>query len=731
MTNSPDERGAELRELFFETSQELLQALNEEALKLEKQPGDEEIVRAIRRTVHTLKGDSAACGLRELSELAHQFEDALSLEGAAAQTAVAEIAFASADVFAEMIAAYRSGKKLPATKSLSKKIQDLTAAPAAKKARRTRKISAKASAPRTSALRTSAKSAADWTEYEKLAMTKAQASGVAVYHVVVKIDPHCAMPIAGRQLIHNALSGVGEVLAVRPDAKSPAASKHVEFVLASARTGEQIAAKGRIPTIAEEVTVELMLAPSPAAKKTANDVTDENATDEGLPEAGSNTAPAAGVAAPASAPAGIPVTQENILRVEAGRIDNVLNLVGELIIGKSMLQQALNEFSKRYPKELLRGKFLDAMAFQARVLNDLQRSVMKIRMVPVDQLFRRFPRMVRDVSRQCGREVELIVSGQDTDLDKGILDAIAEPLTHMVRNAISHGVEPSAERHKLGKPLHGVVKLNAYHQGNQVVVEVSDDGRGIDAQKIRAKAIELGLTTAEEAARLNETETLDFIFRPGFSTADEVTEVSGRGVGMDVVQSVLHRLKGSISLETHPGQGTTFRLKLPLTLAIIKALLFWVEQRLYAIPLNAVVEIARTVESEVHQVDNYEVLQLRNQVLPLLRLGRPAATDIKSKLFVLVILVGERKYGLIVDALEGEEELVIKALDDQTFSTDLVSGASILGDGRVVLILNLPAVVEHVSRWRPEEAGQANSGLLLTHTDRMRLTIAPAAGGHA
>jgi len=301
----------------------------------------------------------------------------------------------------------------------------------------------------------------------------------------------------------------------------------------------------------------------------------------------------------------------------------------------------------------------------------------------------------------------------------------------MVRNAISHGIEPAEERRKLGKAPHGVVKLNAYHQGNQVVVEVSDDGRGIDAQKIRAKAIQMGMTTAEEAARLSEIETLDFIFRPGFSTADEVTEVSGRGVGMDVVQSVLHRLKGSISMETRPGQGTTFRLKLPLTLAIIKALLFWVERRLYAIPLNAVVEISRTIESEVHQVDNYEVLQLRNQVLPLLRLGRAAVGDAKSKLFVLVILVGERKYGLIVDALEGEEELVIKALDDQTFSTDLVSGASILGDGRVVLILNLPAVVEHVSRWRPEEIGQANSGLLLTYTDRLRLALAPATGGRA
>jgi len=734
VTESHDERGAELRELFFETSQELLQALNDEALKLEKKPGDEEIVRVIRRTVHTLKGDAAACGLRELSELAHQFEDALSLEGTATQAAVAEIAFAAADVFAEMIAAYHSGKKLPSTKSLAKRIEELTAAPTSGKTRRTKKTAVKTSSPKAPAPRTSHRAAAHWTEYEKLAMTQAQSAGQDVYHVVVKIDPHCAMPIAGRQLVHNAIGVMGPVLAVRPDAKSPAASKQVEFVLASVQTADQIAAKCRIPTITGEVTAELMLAAAAAATKS------EAKTEAPLeflpltPESGAAPMDAQTETEAAAEPGPTPTTAlENILRVDAGRIDNVLNLVGELIIGKSMLQQALGEFSKRFPKEPLRGKFADAMAFQARVLNDLQRSVMKIRMVPVDQLFRRFPRMVRDVSRQCGRNVELDISGQDTDLDKGILDAIAEPLTHLVRNAVSHGIEPAEERRKLGKAPHGTIRLNAYHQGNQVIVEVSDDGRGIDAQKIRAKAIELGMATAEELARLSEGELYEFIFRPGFSTADEVTEVSGRGVGMDVVQSVLHRLKASISVETRPGKGTTFRMKLPLTLAIIKALLFWVEQRLYAIPLNAVLEIARTFETEVHQVDNYEVLQLRNQVLPLLRLGRPVAEGNRnSKLFVLVITAGERKYGLIVDALEGEEELVIKALDDQTFSTDLVSGASILGDGRVVLILNLPAVVEHVARWRPQEAGQANSGLLLTSTDRVRLALSPAAvGGQA
>ncbi len=745
MTQSHDERGAELRELFFETSQELLQALNDEALKLEKKPGDEEIVRVIRRTVHTLKGDSAACGLRELSELAHQFEDALSLEGTATQTAVAEIAFAAADVFTEMIVAYHRGKKLPSTRTLSKKIQELTAAPAAPRTRRAKKSAGQTSAEATAAApRLSDKTGAHWTEYEKLAMTQAQAGGQDVYHVVVRIDPHCAMPIAGRQLVHNAIGVMGPVLAVRPDAKSPAASRQVEFLLASVQTAEQIAAKCKIPTITAEVTVELMLDATAVKKPQSNQENKENKIplqaligEKLAPE----TAAADGSPAmPADEPAAAPTLQENILRVDAGRIDSVLNLVGELIIGKSMLQQVLSEFSKRFPKEALRGKFADAMAFQARVLNDLQRSVMKIRMVPVDQLFRRFPRLVRDVALQCGRDVELDISGQDTDLDKGILDAIAEPLTHLVRNAVSHGIESAEERRRAGKPPQGVIRLNAYHQGNQVIVEVTDDGRGMDPQKIRAKAIELGMATAEEVARFSDAEAFDFIFRPGFSTANEVTEVSGRGVGMDVVQSVLHRLKASISVETRPGKGTTFRMKLPLTLAIIKALLFWVEQRLYAIPLNAVLEISRTFETEVHQVDNYEVLQLRNQVLPLLRLGRPVAEgDRNSKLFVLVITAGERKYGLIVDALEGEEELVIKALDDQTFSTDLVSGASILGDGRVVLILNLPAVVEHVARWRPAKAGQFNSGLLLTSTDRMRLamspslspSLTPASGGRA
>jgi len=716
-----DDRGAELRELFFETSQELLQSLNEEALQLEKHPADSEIVRTIRRTVHTLKGDAAAAGFRELSEVAHELEDALALEAAESHASLAEIAFQAADLFGNMVTAYRSQSKLPSGAALRKLVKELTKAP---KAGKSTSKSAKKKPP------AAVPPPAVWTEYERLEMQRATGQGKRIFHVQVKIDPLCAMPIAARQLVLKALGDMGQVLACRPEAGSTEVTKQFQLVVASDKSSEQLTAKCKIPTIVAHVAVEPIevepthaASTSAAAAATPEDsnsypglATDSHQHVEPLPEAASHE--------DGSKPAPAPV--DNILRVDADRIDTVLNLVGELIIGKSMLQQALNDFAKLHPKDVMRGRFADAMAFQARVLGDLQRSVMKVRMVPVEQLFRRFPRMVRDVAKQSGKEVQLVLSGQDTDLDKGLLDGIAEPLTHLVRNAVGHGIESAEERIRQGKPGTGTLRLGAYHQGNQVIVEVSDDGRGIDAQKVKARAVERGLVTAEESRRLDETDILNLIFRPGFSTADEITELSGRGVGLDVVQSVLQRLKGTVHVESRPGHGTSFRLQLPLTLAIIKALLFRVEQRLYAVPLNSVAEISRAHRYELHQVDNRQVLQLRNQVLPVIWLGRPpGASGAESedhqggKIFVLVIHMGERKFGLLVDSLEGEEELVIKALDDHTVETDLVSGASILGDGRVVLILNLVAIVERFSKSRPSADSGPEMGMLLSHADRM------------
>ena len=313
---------------------------------------------------------------------------------------------------------------------------------------------------------------------------------------------------------------------------------------------------------------------------------------------------------------------------------------------------------------------------------------------------------LRDVAKVAGKDVELVTAGEDTDLDKSILDSLAEPLAHLVRNAVDHGIETPAERVAAGKTSQGVVRLNAYHQGNQIVIEITDDGRGIDRARVIAKAIERRVITQDEATRLTDSEALNLIFHSGLSTAQQVTGISGRGVGMDVVKSVLERLKGTISIETDPGHGTTFLLKVPLTLAIIKALLFRVADRIYAVPLSSVVEITRADESDLHRVEQREVMQLREEVLTLVRLGKLARTTAapKSKLFIVVITLAERKFGLVVDHLVGEEELVIKAVDDSLVATELVSGASILGDGTVVLILNIPAVVARLGNSKVLEA---------------------------
>ena len=683
-----DDRVKELRNLFFESAQELLQALNEEGLSMEKNPSDPEIVRNVRRTVHTLKGDSAACGYRELSELSHALEDVLTPEMAKKSGAqLAELVLSAADTFDAMLSAYRNNLQPPAGDSLREMIYRVASPEAT--------TSAAPLAPKF-----------DWTEYEQLLIAQSAVRGQHVFNVALALDPRNPMRAAAVQLVRNVMQEVGTVLVMRPDENTAGTNvEAIEAAICSHHEKEWIEKKCNIPAVVTRIyvaTVAIDPAPSAPASIAATPAVPApvHAAD---PEADLlgilNDEPVPPVQA-SSRPSSLASASDNILRVEAERIDSVLDLVGELIIGKSMLLQTLGEFARRFPKDPLRNRFVDAMAFQQQVLNKLQRSVMKIRMVPVEQLFRRFPRVVRDVAKTQGKDVELVLHGENTDLDKSILDALAEPMTHLVRNAVDHGIEPPGERRAKGKPVQGTIKLDAYHQGNQVVIEISDDGRGIDTQKVVSKAIQTGVITADEAARLNEAEKQQLIFAPGLSTAETVTEVSGRGVGMDIVKACMERLKGSVGIHTELGRGTTFRLKLPLTLAIIKALLFRVGERLYAIPLTSVMEITRVAESDIHVVDHHEVIQLREEVLTLVRLrgiGTPGAAS-KGKAFIVVISLGERKFGLIVDRMVGEEELVIKALDDDYVSTEMVSGASILGDGTVVLILNLTAVVERLGR---------------------------------
>ena len=699
MTFFPDDRASELRELFFETATELLQTLNEEGLELEKRPEDEEVLRQVRRTVHTLKGDSAACGYTELSELAHALEDVLKPEVAAtSKNALADVVLMAADTFSSMLSAYRGNLQPPAGEELQHHILSLTRKPAGN-------VPYKLQARFV------------WSEYEQMAVADALGRGETVYYLAFSIEPQCPMRSAAMQLIRNVLQDCGRLLAVAPDQSTLSEDLDVvEAAIASDHAVPWIEKKCRIPSvvadlllrtagttqdhddlldIVQHVTAQIEDEPEPLMSAGELSPAAVSGTKALTPGSEPHQPPAA----PETQATSFANLPETLLRVDAERIDSVLNLVGELIIAKSMLHQAINEFDRQYPKDPLKMRFSDAMAFQARIMNDLQKSVMKIRMVPVEHLFRRFPRVVRDVAKSCGKEVNLAVTGHDTDLDKSILDMLAEPLAHLVRNAVDHGIESPAERIAAGKAAQGTVQLDAYHQGNQIVIEVSDDGRGINREKLMAKAIDRGILRPGDEAVLGEAEIYDLVFHQGLSTAQEVTSISGRGVGMDVVKTVLQKLKGSVSIKSTPGKGTTFFLKVPLTLAIIDALLFRVGDRLYAVPLASVVEITRTNPSALHRVDNHDVMQLRSEVLTLLHLHQLAnqAEDAK-KMFVVVISTGERKFGLVVDQLVGEEELVIKAMDDHLVATDLVSGASILGDGTVVLILNLSSVVQKLGR---------------------------------
>ena len=688
----PDDRASELRDLFFESAAEILQAMNEAGLALEEHPADKEHLRSVRRAVHTLKGDSAACGFRELSELAHELEDVLTPELVKQNAGlIPEVVLTAADTFHEMLAAYRNRLQPPVGGALRDHINRL--------------LHKTAAAPEKS----SSEAKFDWTEYQRLMIAEAFRRGESVYNVAFHLDSESLLPAAAFELVRKALESAGKILVLHPESVAQAASTRlIEAAISSAKSADWIREHCFVPSVVARISVLKIPVPQAAPRDLLEILIESEAA-----------AVSAGVAAGApdsaldhhdesrdgAAPSGLAhAAAENTLRVDAERIDTVMNLVGELIIGKSMLQRTIMEFERIHAKDPLRGKFADALSFQARVLGELQKSVMKIRMVPVEQLFRRFPRVVRDVAKLRNKDIGLEIAGQNTDLDKSILDALAEPLAHIVRNAADHGIETAAERQAARKPARGTVRLDAYHEADHVVIEISDDGRGLDRKKILRRAIENGILRTEDTGLLNDSDIMNLIFAPGLSTADEITEISGRGVGLDVVKAAVDNLKGSIELESELGRGTTFRLMVPLTLASIQSLLFRVSGKLYAVPLASVVEITRVTEGEIHRVDDHEVFQLRDQVLTLVRLERLESQQQRAlgkRVFVIVIASGTRKFGLAVDSLMGEEELVIKALEDRLVTSPLVSGASILGDGTVVLILNVLAVISYLSRIQP------------------------------
>ncbi|CRI34490.1 Signal transduction histidine kinase CheA [Helicobacter heilmannii] len=389
---------------------------------------------------------------------------------------------------------------------------------------------------------------------------------------------------------------------------------------------------------------------------------------------------------------------EQTVRVDVGRLDHLMNLIGELVLGKNRLIRIYGDVEERYDGEKFLEELNQVVSSISAVTTDLQLAVMKTRMQPIGKVFNKFPRMVRDLSRELGKSIDLVINGEETELDKSIVEEIGDPLIHIIRNSCDHGIEKPEDRKMLGKPETGTVELSAYNEGNHIVIKISDDGAGLDPEKLKAKAVEKGVITEREAATMTDKEALNIIFKPGFSTAKTLSNVSGRGVGMDVVKTNIEKLNGIIELESEVGVRTTQKLKIPLTLAIIQALLVGVQEEYYAIPLSSVLETVRISQDEIYSVDGKSVLRLRDEVLSLVRLADifkvDAILESSREVYVVIIGLADQKIGLIVDYLVGQEEVVIKSLGYYLKSTKGIAGATVRGDGKITLIVDVGTMME-------------------------------------
>ncbi|WP_367690669.1 chemotaxis histidine kinase/response regulator CheAY2 [Helicobacter pylori] len=389
---------------------------------------------------------------------------------------------------------------------------------------------------------------------------------------------------------------------------------------------------------------------------------------------------------------------EQTVRVDVRRLDHLMNLIGELVLGKNRLIRIYSDVEERYDGEKFLEELNQVVSSISAVTTDLQLAVMKTRMQPVGKVFNKFPRMVRDLSRELGKSIELIIEGEETELDKSIVEEIGDPLIHIIRNSCDHGIEPLEERRRLNKPETGKVQLSAYNEGNHIVIKISDDGKGLDPVMLKEKAIEKGVISERDAEGMSDREAFNLIFKPGFSTAKVVSNVSGRGVGMDVVKTNIEKLNGIIEIDSEVGLGTTQKLKIPLTLAIIQALLVGVQEEYYAIPLSSVLETVRISQDEIYTVDGKSVLRLRDEVLSLVRLSDifkvDAILESNSDVYVVIIGLADQKIGVIVDYLIGQEEVVIKSLGYYLKNTRGIAGATVRGDGKITLIVDVGAMMD-------------------------------------
>ena len=631
----------EIMEDFLIEAFELIEQIDHDLVELESNPEDLELLNRIFRVAHTVKGSSSFLNFDVLTELTHHMEDVLNKarKGELKITPdIMDVVLESVDMMKGLLESIRDNGSDAAAgidiKNICVRLTQISEGEAP---------SAAAEAPAAAPAPEPVKEPEPATPAEEAApeVSDAELSKLSDSEVEAEIE---------------------RLLKVR-----------------KAEDQARRASKGIAPKSPEEIAPAASAAPAPAPKPAPSR---ERDADKKVPAASSSSA----------------VAQEQTIRVEVKRLDHLMNLIGELVLGKNRLLKIYDDVEERYEGEKFLEELNQVVSSLSLVTTDIQLAVMKTRMLPIAKVFNKFPRMIRDLSRDLGKQIDLEISGEETELDKSIVEEIGDPLVHIIRNSCDHGIEDPETRKAMGKPEKGLVQLKAYNEGNHIVVEIVDDGKGLDADMLKSKSIEKGIITEREADAMSEKEAFGLIFRPGFSTAAKVTNVSGRGVGMDVVKTNIEKLNGIIDIESEVGKGTVMKLKIPLTLAIIQSLLVGTQEEFYAIPLASVLETVRVPIDDIYTIDGKNVLRLRDEVLSLVRLsdvfGVNKVFDGGDQTYVVIIGVAEAKLGIIVDTLVGQEEIVIKSMGDYLQNIPGIAGATIRGDGRVTLIIDVGAMME-------------------------------------
>ncbi|PDW87776.1 chemotaxis histidine kinase/response regulator CheAY2 [Helicobacter pylori] len=639
----------EIMEDFLIEAFEMNEQLDQDLVELEHNPEDLDLLNRIFRVAHTIKGSSSFLNLNILTHLTHNMEDVLNRarKGEIKITPdIMDVVLRSIDLMKTLLVTIRdtgsdtnNGKENEIEEAV-KQLQAITSQ--------------------------------NLEGAKETSGTKETPKEEAKEEIKANKTPTAENPASDNPLADEPDLDYANMSAEEVEAEIERLLNKRQEADKERRAQKKQEAKQEVTPTKEPPKTETPKAPKTETKAKAKADTEEN------------KAPSIGV--------------EQTVRVDVRRLDHLMNLIGELVLGKNRLIRIYSDVEERYDGEKFLEELNQVVSSISAVTTDLQLAVMKTRMQPVGKVFNKFPRMVRDLSRELGKSIELIIEGEETELDKSIVEEIGDPLIHIIRNSCDHGIEPLEERRRLNKPETGKVQLSAYNEGNHIVIKISDDGKGLDPVMLKEKAIEKGVISERDAEGMSDREAFNLIFKPGFSTAKVVSNVSGRGVGMDVVKTNIEKLNGIIEIDSEVGVGTTQKLKIPLTLAIIQALLVGVQEEYYAIPLSSVLETVRISQDEIYTVDGKSVLRLRDEVLSLVRLSDifkvDAILESNSDVYVVIIGLADQKIGVIVDYLIGQEEVVIKSLGYYLKNTRGIAGATVRGDGKITLIVDVGAMMD-------------------------------------